>query len=405
MVYEIHLKAIYYLEECAMKKRLIFIFFLFPFLFSCNDSRGVSGNDAGKIGFIDKTGRYIIKPQYDWIQGFKGNVAAVEGSKTPRSDDNSEVSVVNRFGAIDIHGALIVPLEYDTVRAIGDGFIMAHNDSGWALFDETGKRLCPDTLEGQPGDAGDGLVHYSTYSDDDRSEEGFLDKNCNKVLKFEYYKGDFAEGSKRVRPSGERFGNGLLWADDDNGKLLINTKGEEAARFKSEGVAIYRTMPFSEGLSAVATGYRDSEKEGVIFTNWGYADTKGALIIPGQYDEAHDFSEGLACVKKGGLYGFIDAAGREVIAPQYDDADMDGFRDGLCAVFTGGKDLRCYFIDRQGKRIFDAEFEEAYGFHEGLAAVKVNGKWGYIDRTGAFVIKPVYSGAGSFSCGLAAVSK
>jgi hypothetical protein len=51
------------------------------------------------------------------------------------------------------------------------------------------------------------------------------------------------------------------------------------------------------------------------------------------------------------------------------------------------------------------EFEAAYGFSEGLAAVKYKGKWGFIDRAGVFAIKPAFSSVGSFSCGLAAAVK
>lgn len=42
-------------------------------------------------------------------------------------------------------------------------------------------------------------------------------------------------------------------------------------------------------------------------------------------------------------------------------------------------------------------------FSEGLAAVFIGCRWGYIDRTGSFVIKPQFRFASEFSEGLAAV--
>jgi hypothetical protein len=36
-------------------------------------------------------------------------------------------------------------------------------------------------------------------------------------------------------------------------------------------------------------------------------------------------------------------------------------------------------------------------FKQGLAAVKINEKWGYIDKTGNFVISPEFDDARSFS--------
>jgi hypothetical protein len=59
------------------------------------------------------------------------------------------------------------------------------------------------------------------------------------------------------------------------------------------------------------------------------------------------------------------------------------------------------FIDRQGKLVIAAQrvgFDphERTDFAEGLAAVKVQGKYGYIDRKGAWVIPPQFDVATGF---------
>lgn len=51
----------------------------------------------------------------------------------------------------------------------------------------------------------------------------------------------------------------------------------------------------------------------------------------------------------------------------------------------------------------DGTWEGAKDFSEGLAAVKKDGKWGFIDTEGTVVIQPIYHAANSFSEGLAAV--
>jgi hypothetical protein len=50
-----------------------------------------------------------------------------------------------------------------------------------------------------------------------------------------------------------------------------------------------------------------------------------------------------------------------------------------------------------------AQFDNAYDFFDGLAAVRMNNKWGYIDKSGNQIIPFQFSGAGSFESGLAAV--
>lgn len=53
--------------------------------------------------------------------------------------------------------------------------------------------------------------------------------------------------------------------------------------------------------------------------------------------------------------------------------------------------------------VIPAKYYLAENFSEGLAAVKINGKWGFIDKTGKMVIPATFSGAKDFSEGLAAV--
>jgi len=48
-------------------------------------------------------------------------------------------------------------------------------------------------------------------------------------------------------------------------------------------------------------------------------------------------------------------------------------------------------------------YDSAMDFSEGLAAVKLDGKWGYIDKNGNEVIKCVYDCDGFFSEDLVAV--
>ncbi|MBO7522558.1 MAG: WG repeat-containing protein, partial [Bacteroidales bacterium] len=61
-------------------------------------------------------------------------------------------------------------------------------------------------------------------------------------------------------------------------------------------------------------------KEPVLFlaTNLdglcGFIDNTGKEVVPCQYEDAYDFSEGLAAVKnKNDLWGFIDETGKEVV--------------------------------------------------------------------------------------------
>ncbi len=67
-------------------------------------------------------------------------------------------------------------------------------------------------------------------------------------------------------------------------------------------------------------------------------------------------------------------------------------------------DGRSGYIDASGKWVIPPIYEGGGLFSEGLAAVKVGEKWGFINRSGKMVIKPLYESTYGFSKGLAHVT-
>jgi hypothetical protein len=143
-------------------------------------------------------------------------------------------------------------------------------------------------------------------------------------------------------------------------------------------------------------------EKGKVGYKVGYMDRTGRVVIPPQFIEAHNFSEGLAGVRLGWghkQYGYIDTNGKVVILPRFDY--VDNFSNGLARVYLGGK---WGFIDRTGKVIVPVELHYAENFSEGLAGVwGTDKKWGYIDTTGKMVIPPRFDWGYNFAGGLAAV--
>lgn len=54
---------------------------------------------------------------------------------------------------------------------------------------------------------------------------------------------------------------------------------------------------------------------------YGFINTAGQLMVPLEYDNTSNFSEGLAWVQKSGKCGFVNAKGKMVIPLEYDYAD------------------------------------------------------------------------------------
>ena len=128
----------------------------------------------------------------------------------------------------------------------------------------------------------------------------------------------------------------------------------------------------------------------------GYIDGDGNVVIPPIYEIAEDFSEGLACVAElGQVYGykFIDTNG-EVIISLKDGISVCGyFHEGLCVVRV---DRKYGFIDRTGTMVIPPKFNWTSGFDRGLALVSFGesesvDNCGIIDRTGRFIVPPKYN--------------
>jgi WG repeat protein len=182
------------------------------------------------------------------------------------------------------------------------------------------------------------------------------------------------------------------------------------------------TGNFSEGLAFVRATHKD---------RYGYLDRTGRLVIPYRFKYATDFREGLAVViLVGDLYGFIDRTGKVVLQSKAWQG-VDHFSEGLALVrvsvttnrmYRGQTDLQYGFIDRSGKFVIAPRFEYVQSFSEGRALFRVRdddrrsykthhsdrsnswGNAGFIDAQGQVVIQPKFVGAKNFSEGLAAVA-
>ncbi len=133
---------------------------------------------------------------------------------------------------------------------------------------------------------------------------------------------------------------------------------------------------YIDGLASVKVGGR-----------WGYMDRLGQLIIPPQFEEAGWFSGGAAAVKRDGRWGYIDRTGRLFVEPQFDQASS--FSRGLAPVKVG--DLWGY-VDRTGRMAIAPQFEMAYPFWDTITAARLGGRWVVIDVTGRVVFDPATSG-------------
>ena len=121
-----------------------------------------------------------------------------------------------------------------------------------------------------------------------------------------------------------------------------------------------------------------------------------------QYDYLGDFSCGLAKVKKGGKYGFIDKAGNEIVPCSYNN--VGDFHNNMA--WVENHDWKYGYIDNMGELIIPCKYKRAQDFSEGLAWVNDNGPWRCIDNNGkvVFTLEIISEDRSNFTDGLSVVT-
>jgi hypothetical protein len=143
----------------------------------------------------------------------------------------------------------------------------------------------------------------------------------------------------------------------------------------------------------------------------GYMNSSGKMIIPfGKYTFCYtEMFDKMAIVSVKGKPGFFAINRKEIFLFEvltYDNGP-DEFNEGLIRIKKNGK---IGFANEKGEILINPQFDAAMPFSKGYAAICIgginekqgeyivrnNGKWGLIDKSGRFILKPVYEDLKNF---------
>ena len=218
-------------------------------LVSCASPSSPSGDDSATLfpvqrdslwGFIDRSGRVAIEPQFDRAWHF--------------SDGRALVRIDEQYGYIDSTGARVIAPRFRDAWHFSDGLAPVQRDSLWGFIDRSGSEvvdarfdLAPGVLEETPADSAyrrarvEGQYGYRTADDSlviaPRFEQAW----------------SFSEGLARVRQDGQW---GFI---NREGQIVIEPQFEHAWDFRN-------------GLARVQTS------DGTL----GYVDRQGTRVWPPQ---------------------------------------------------------------------------------------------------------------------------
>jgi hypothetical protein len=242
---------------------------------------------------------------------------------------------------------------------------------------------------------------------------GYIDKTGKLVIPLKFtHAEDFSEGLAGVR-DGDR--SGFI---DHAGKFVFEAPLDVTLGFHEgmvgvllSGMVTYfdrtgKKIPTSIDYGPKSNSFSEGLVPISIKGKWGFMDRTGKLLIEPKFEDAEDFSEGLAPVKvrnpetvwcppdasgnragAGMMYGYIDKTGKMVIPAVFNSAEP--FSEGVAAV---RKCDQAFFIDNSGKTVIAGDFTYASSFSGGLARVETLTKdgslWAYVNKTGKLVWGP-----------------
>ncbi|UPK41176.1 WG repeat-containing protein [Paenibacillus pabuli] len=102
-----------------------------------------------------------------------------------------------------------------------------------------------------------------------------------------------------------------------------------------------------------------------------------------------------------GTYGYVDKNRKIIIPAKFQTAKPFNAK-GAARVSINGK---YGFINKKGAYLIKPQFDEIddAGFHEGMVGVRISKNWGFVNEKGTVVVKPKYAGIFFYSEGLAPV--
>jgi len=146
--------------------------------------------------------------------------------------------------------------------------------------------------------------------------------------------------------------------------------------------------------SSIYSIYKYSRVNYINFNLWavtdiqthktGIIDIHGTQIIPCIYDEIPGILDGTNDILvsnsrfNSSLYGLVNNLGKTIIEPKYSDFEC-GFRNGVWAVKLENK---WGYVDRNDNVVIPFQYDKADSFSNNTAKVELNGLAFYIDKEG-----------------------
>jgi hypothetical protein len=366
---------------------------MFLILIALEDFKLIPYQKDGKWGLADINGKIVIAPEYDAVGVYRYGEQLMsipvltellrQEYLIPQEPVKLEFSHIH-VSWIPTDYIKLSPWDSTNVvdfinfiigsKPIKNGPVWVMKDGKFGLFDISGKELVsPKYEEVRPFERGRSWIKLN-------GKWGLIDDKGKELTPIKYDGAIISD-------------EGIIWVREEGKWVIIDENGKELSSNRYDYDAV---TPFTEGVSWVLKGNK-----------WGLVDKNGKEIILPKYEGICPFVGGLSAVMVGEKWGIIDKSGKEIIPIKYDGIGVyriirkniyppkdipcddleDLVREGLIAIKVGDK---YGFVDKSGKFVISPKYDDVMPFVGGIAAVKRDEKWGFVDKTGKEIVPPTY---------------
>lgn len=321
-------------------------------------------DNSMKWGYINKEGEFIINNEFDWAGDFKDNNLAI-------------IYKNEKVGLIDKTGKIVLEPKYDMIDGFYEGFATAVDDDKYFIINDKGEKVFES--DGYVNAFSDGLaVTYKNIGD------------YNWLYGYVNQKGEMVIEQKYNNASNFKNGKAIVRTQDEKSQI-INKTGEVIAELDfditgdfSEGLVAFRdkiknkygyindlgeivlepiytnAYIFEEGCAIVSS----SED----YSHFGVINKKGEFVINPEYSSITYLGNGLFSVSKDEDGYFPDVFIKKAIINKegtqicdYLYYDIVSYDNGLLSV---SDETSTYFINNKGEKQNDLPSVKGIGILE-----------------------------------------
>lgn len=285
----------------------------------------------GKYGYIDENWNEVVKPIYEDISHWYGNIQKVKKD--------------GKYGLIDENFKEVLPTIYDSIRMLWDSndeHTELQLNGKWGLINRQGEVVVKPIYDDL--DIGDeGLVAVSL-----EGKYGYIDRTGKMVIPFDYDKARaFSNGLGNVKKDG-------LWG-------AVNNRNE----------IIISLM--NDSITQMYKGYARIMRSG----KWGRIDSTGTVTVQPMYDKIQYYHNSSTHIKRDGKWGSMDENWNIIVEPVYDeilafsDSCFRARRNGYWGFVNRNLAEKTEFVYRAINSL-DREY--------GLAMINKDNVWGLVNE-------------------------